>query len=234
MTTTAAGIVASPAKRGVLAWPADLPRELLLAAVGAILLVVSGLIAHNGRVSSAEEAVFNAINGLPGWLYPILWPVQQLGNLVAGPVIALVALLFRRWRLALCILILTFVDLEPIVKSLVVRERPGTTVIDATLRGDVPTAGQSFPSGHVVLIASIAVIAAPYLRGRWRLLPWVLAAAVAIGRVYVGAHNPLDVVAGFGIGLVVGAAVSIVVHLPVGPRSVEPVPEAHAGGAGGV
>jgi osmoprotectant transport system substrate-binding protein len=100
----------------------------------------------------------------------------------------------------------------------VVRDRPGTTVPDAVLRGDVPVGGQSFPSGHAVLIASLAVITTPYLRGRWRIVPWVLVAGVCIGRVYVGAHNPLDVVAGCALGLAVGAVTNIVVHLPIGRR----------------
>jgi osmoprotectant transport system substrate-binding protein len=70
-----------------------------------------------------------------------------------------------------------------------------------------------------VLIASLAVITTPYLRGRWRLVPWLLVAGVCIGRVYVGAHNPLDVIAGCGLGLAIGAAVNIVVHLPIPRRT---------------
>jgi membrane-associated phospholipid phosphatase len=203
---------------GPLVPPANLRRELGLVVSGLIVVLLCGLVAHNGRVGDPERAVFRAINELPEWLYPVLWPVQQLGNLVAGPAVALVAALCRRWRLALGALIVSFIDLEPIVKRLVVRERPGTTVPDAVLRGDVPAAGQSFPSGHAVLIASLAVLAAPYFRGRWRLLPWLLVAGVCIGRVYVGAHNPLDVLAGCGLGLVIGGIVSILVHLPIGPR----------------
>ena len=162
--------------------------------------------------------MFRAVNELPGWLYSVLWPIQQLGNLVAGPAVALVGALCRRWRLALGALIVSFVDLESIVKLLGVRERPGTAVPEAVLRGDVPAVGQSFPFGHAVLIASLAVLAAPYFRGRWRLVPWVLVAGGCIRRVYVGAHNPLDVVAGCGLGLVIGGIVSILVHLLIGPH----------------
>jgi osmoprotectant transport system substrate-binding protein len=203
---------------GPLVPPANLRRELVLVASGLVLVLLCGLVARNGRVGEQERAVFRAVNDLPGWLYPVLWPIQQLGNLVAGPAIALIAALCRRWRLALGALIVSFIDLEPIMKSLVVRERPGTTVPDAVLRGDVPAAGQSFPSGHAVLIASLAVLAAPYFRGWWRIVPWALVAGVCIGRVYVGAHNPLDVVAGCGLGLVIGGIVSILVHLPIGPH----------------
>jgi len=216
-------------RRGPLVPPADLHRDLLLALGGLIALLISGLIAHTGTVSGPERFVFRAINDLPGWLYPAMWPLQQLGNLVAGFVVAAVALILRRWRLAIAALIVSFIDLEPIMKRLVVRDRPGTTVTDAVLRGDVPVGGQSFPSGHAVLIASLAVISTPYLRGRWRIVPWILVAGVCIGRVYVGAHNPLDVIAGCGLGLVIGAFANILVHLPIGRRRVidDVTPEPH-------
>jgi membrane-associated phospholipid phosphatase len=38
-------------------------------------------------------------------------------------------------------------------------------------------------------------------------VPWLFVAAVSVARVYVGAHNPLDVLAGLGLGLIAGAAV---------------------------
>jgi membrane-associated phospholipid phosphatase len=204
----------------VLAPPGNLRRDLTIALVGVLLVVGCGAIAYNGRVGAVERVVFRAVNDLPGWLYPVMWPLQQLGNLVFGLVVAAAALALRRWRLALGAILVTFIDLEWLVKDIVDRRRPGTTVPDAVLRGDdVPVASQSFPSGHAVLIASLAVLVTPYLHGRWRLAPWALVAGVCIGRVYVGAHNPLDVVAGCGLGLVIGGVVSVVVHLlPAGLR----------------
>jgi membrane-associated phospholipid phosphatase len=197
----------------VLVPPGNVTRDVSIGVAGLAVLALCGVLASNGRVGDVERAVFDAINGLPGWLYPVLYPLQQLGNLVAGPVIAVLALALRRWRVALAVLAVSFVDLEGTIKSLVVRRRPGSTVPDAVLRGDVPVDGQSFPSGHAVLVASIAVIVTPHLRGRWRLVPWLLVAGVCIGRVYVGAHNPLDVVGGVGLGLAIGAVASIIVHV---------------------
>jgi membrane-associated phospholipid phosphatase len=216
----ASGAVDGPVYRPpVLAPPGNLRRDVTIALVGLLVVVVSGAIVYNGRVGAAERAVFRAINDLPGWLYPVMWPLQQLGNLVFGLVVAAGALILRRWRLALGAVLVTFIDLEWLVKDIVDRRRPGTTVPGAELRGDVPVASQSFPSGHAVLIASLAVLVTPYLRGRWQVVPWLLVAGVCIGRVYVGAHNPLDVVAGCGLGMVIGGVVSVVVHLsPAGPR----------------
>ena len=89
---------------------------------------------------------------------------------------------------------------------LAVRQRPGTSEPGAVLRGgDVPGHGPSFPSGHVILAVAIACIVAVEIpeAGVW--LPFLLAFLVMFGRVYVGAHNPLDVTAGLGLGLIVGS-----------------------------
>ena len=58
----------------------------------------------------------------------------------------------------------------------------------------------------------------PYLPGRWKLVPWVLVVAVMVGRVYVGAHNPLDVVCGAALGV----AIAGVVNLLTGARRRTP------------
>ena len=95
---------------------------------------------------------------------------------------------------------------------LVVRQRPGTSQVGAILRGDVPSPGASFPSGHVILVAAIATVVAPTIPVGWWWVPVVLTLLVMFGRVYVGAHNPLDVTAGLGAGLLVGGVVAIFVR----------------------
>ncbi len=193
--------------------------DVIAAAAGLGVLVAGILVVRHGTVPGWEERLFDAINDLPGWLYPPIWPLQQLGVLIVGPVVAIVAAVTRRFRLALAALIATGAKLvlEQTVKTMVDRQRPATSIGgDVEPRGDVPTHGESFPSGHAVLVAALAAVVAPYLPPRWRALPWVLVAIVMLARVYVGAHNPLDVICGAGLGLAIGACINIALGVPAG------------------
>jgi undecaprenyl-diphosphatase len=202
------------------------PQDAWVAGAGLVLFLVSALVASSGRVGSVERAVFRAINGLPDWLSSPMVAMQYFGTLAVGPVVVVVALILRKWRLAGAAAAATVLKLafERGVKLVVHRQRPGTSVPGAILRGDVPPKGWSFVSGHVILTGALAVIVTPYLPGRWKVVPWVLVAAVAFARVYLGAHNPLDVTGGLGLGLVIGGGLNLAFGVPDGDRAAGAAP----------
>ena len=180
--------------------------------VGLVILAIGMVVVRNGSVPRWERSVFRAVNDLPQFLYHPLWPFQQLGNLLVGPAVANVAALLPRYRLAIAVLIATIAKLasERLVKVMASRQRPGTSIgPDVHLRGDVSPSGESFVSGHAVLIAALAGLVTPYLPGRWKVVPWVVVGLVMVTRVHVGAHNPLDVVCGAGLGLAIAGAINI-------------------------
>ena len=204
-------IVTSDSSRRPLAAPALI--------VGLVVLAIGMIIVRHGSVPAWERSIFHSVNDLPSWLYRPLWPFQQLGALAVGPVVAIVAALLKRYRLAIALLIATVAKLvlERVVKVMASRQRPGTSIgNNVHLRGDVSATGESFVSGHAVLIAAIAGVITAYLPGRWKIVPWVVVALVMVTRVYVGAHNPLDVVCGAGLGLAIAGAINLLIGPPSG------------------
>jgi hypothetical protein len=68
---------------------------------------------------------------------------------------------------------------------------------------------RSFPSGHAssaFAVAGVFLLAASTARGA--VLPLLAAGAVAVSRIYVGAHYPADVAMGAFIGLAVAGIVT--------------------------
>jgi membrane-associated phospholipid phosphatase len=189
-------------------------RDLIVLAASLAVFALCAVLVADGRVGPAERAVFHAINGLPNWLYGPMLLFQYLGVLAMPLVVAVGALAWRRWRLAgaLVLVVPLKLALERVAKLLVERERPGTTVPDAILRG-VPSAGLSFTSGHAIITFAIAGLLVLVLPRRWGIVAFVLATCNAVARVYLGAHNPLDVVGGAAIGLAIAAVLDLVLDV---------------------
>ena len=221
---TRATTISGPSRRTIRR-----PREELIALVaGTVVLVVCSVIAADG-VPGWEADLFHAINGLPGWLRGPAWVVQLAGMMGMPFVLAAVALIGRRWRLAVALVALTPLKLffeRWVVKRLVERQRPFVTVCDGDsscgeFRG-APLHGLSYVSGHAVIIGGLVWLLLPHLGRRGRLVVVLVALAALTARVYIGAHNPLDVVGGAGLGVAIAAVLNYLVGVPAPGRRARP------------
>lgn len=84
------------------------------------------------------------------------------------------------------------------------RHRPFDVLDDVSLIVSPPLTPHSFPSSHAAIAFALAFTVL-LARRSYGLALLVLAVAVAFGRVYVGVHYPLDVVAGLFVGLLCAA-----------------------------
>lgn len=184
-------------------------------ASGLVVLLVSGGLAAPGRVGPLEDAIFRSVNRLPHVLYGPLWLVMQTGQLLAIPGSAVAALYWRRERLALDLALSgssTYM-LAIVVKTMVKRGRPGVLLGSVSLRG-AHARDHGFVSGHAADAVALAAAATPYLGRRGRLIVWAIPALVGGARIYVGAHLPLDVAGGAGLGYACSAAVHLLLGRP--------------------
>jgi membrane-associated phospholipid phosphatase len=173
---------------------------------GAALLTGSWIVvALRDDVPPLEQRVFAAVNGLPASLWPVLWAPVQLGSFAGSLVVTVAtAALTRRRRLTVAVMGASQAAYWSAkgVKRVVRRGRPAHLLVDVAVRER--TTGLGFVSGHSAVAFALATALAPELPRRARGVSLVLAAVVAGGRVYAGAHLPLDVVGGIGMGVIAG------------------------------
>lgn len=201
------------------------------AACGAAVTVLCARVVAPGTVGDLERRAFELVNHRSdAWQWP-LWSVQLLGVLGMPLVVAAGALALRRWRLAGALVLLVPLKLlveHALLKELVHRERPGTTIPGAVLR-DVPSAGAAFPSGHAIIAFGIVVLLLPHLPRRWQVAVVVLAVLNSVARVYLGGHAPLDVIGGAAAGAALGALLNLVLGVPRSRTAARPAGRAAPG-----
>ena len=195
-------------KRSPMRWLAD-PRVRL--GLGTAAVGVTALSARRNRVGHCEAQAFRAVNGLPGSLYGPVWVIMQLGTLGAAPTAAGAALLARDRALAGRLLAggTGTWALSKLVKQMVRRPRPAALVSGTRTRGR-DASGLGYLSGHAGVAVALGTAAFPHLSPSGRAVVAAAVPIVGLSRIYVGAHLPLDVAGGAGLGLAVGAAVALV------------------------
>lgn len=183
-----------------------MPRRILAAVipVAVVVLLATSWVAWDGTVPEWEADVLRFVNGWPDALEPIMWALQQVGVIGAPVIGGLIILYFTRtWQhfVPFALILPLKLGIEKgLLKQLVERERPFTSVgEDITVRGPA-FSGLSFPSGHTTTAFALGVLISAFLPPRWRPVPIVWAFIVAVARMYYGEHNLLDVVAGAALG----------------------------------
>ncbi len=183
-------------------------RTAVLGAVG----IASGtaLAAMNDWLASIDRTLVEAASGAPDFLSPVAEAVMIFGSLVG--LVAVIPFAYLRFSSFVIVVELFAAGVIARIVSDLSKQAFSTPrpTIEQGINVREVADSFSFPSGHATFAFAIATVWGTRVSSWERIAVFGLATAVAVGRLYVGAHFVVDIVGGAAVGILVGVAVRAV------------------------
>ena len=188
----------------------------VLASASALVIATTWWLALQPGATEAQTAFITWINDPPRALGAVLGATNTLLRPV--PLGVVVLALFgwimatvhgtSRWEV-LRAMVIGFVVAEAItqvLKRLADQPRPTASIPGLDVHGyPKDPYGNAYPSAHTSVAVALVTALWPWLNVPQRVVGVAIAALVALNRLYIGAHWPVDVIGGAAIGVLAGS-----------------------------
>lgn len=180
-------------------------RWFVLSFFAAIVVFVGcSWLVYKQLLDGKDYYLFRLINNWPERLHIGFAVLTALGSLWAAAVIVVTIFVLRLYQLALrlALSICSLYGLLFVFKEIFARARPEVILTDIHIRA-VETSF-AFPSAHTAVATVLALSLRTYLPMSpiWQWFTAILwIGGVGLSRLYLGVHTPLDVTAGFALGV---------------------------------
>ncbi len=166
------------------------PVYIVYILFGIALLWLSGRTA-SARPTIFDKAIVQLINLLPTWLHGLFVAISAIGSLAFVIVLALLALLFKRYKASLKVAI----------------AGSGAYVLSVLIHNLSWHANTTFPATPFAIVTALALVGYQYTpKSRHHYLTSMVI-LMAVTQIYLGNHATVDLIGGFAIGIIVGSAV---------------------------
>ena len=198
--------------------PSDLPRPVTswtLAAASVLVVVVTYWPALQPGANDAQAPFVTWVNDPPQPFGAVLAVTNWLLRPVPLTVVAIALVGWitatargsARWEVVRAtVLAYALAELvTQVLKRLADQPRPTAAIPGLDVHGyPKDPFGNAYPSAHTSVTVALVTALWPWLTGPQRAVGVAVAVLVALNRLYIGAHWPVDVVGGAAIGLLSG------------------------------